>query len=110
MTRKKEINKAAGEFLNSQPQDYFKTESERNTAHTGFIMGARWADEHKRVTWIKAEEKMPREGQSVLVLYDDMSIGTDKCVNGDWFWESSMENPNARITHWTFLPKEPTNL
>lgn len=107
MTRKKQINEAAVEFLNNQPQGYFRTESEKNTAHTGFIMGARWADENKHVTWINAEEKMPVDGRDVLVLYDDGSMGTDKAVNGDWYWESAVGNPEARITHWTFLPKAP---
>ena len=46
MTRKKQVNAAALEFLNNQPEGYFKTKSERNTAHTGFIMGVRWADQH----------------------------------------------------------------
>lgn len=41
MTRKKQVNAAAVEFLSNQPHGYFKTESERNTAHTGFIMGVR---------------------------------------------------------------------
>lgn len=109
MTRKKEINKAAEEFLANRPEGYFKTDSERNTAHTGFIMGARWSDEHKHVTWIPADQKMPRNGLNVLVLYEDKSIGTDYAVNGEWFWEHEVNNPHD-ITHWTFLPHVPSNL
>ena len=50
MSRKKEINRAAVSSINNQPNGYFRTESERNTYHTGFVMGARWADEHQNIS------------------------------------------------------------
>lgn len=59
MTRKKQANAAAVEFLSNQPHGYFKTESERNTAHTGFIMGVRWADEHQLSLWISVNDHLP---------------------------------------------------
>lgn len=68
MKRKKQINAAAIEFLEGQPKEYFKTESERNTAHTGFVMGARWADSHPASPWVNAKERLPEEGQLVFLV------------------------------------------
>lgn len=66
MTRKKQINKAAEQFLADRPKGYFHTKAEENTAHTGFVMGAKWADEHPKSPWISVEERLPKDGEMVF--------------------------------------------
>lgn len=66
MTRKKQINKAAEQFIADRPKQYFHTKAEENTAHTGFVMGAKWADEYPKSPWISVEERLPKDGETVF--------------------------------------------
>jgi hypothetical protein len=120
MTRKKQINKAAEQFLADRPKQYFHTKAEENTAHTGFIMGAKWADEHQKSPWISVNERLPEEMQMVFVHYEG---GAYDCViyeNGlfrrslqikfgmkddghttiSWF-----QYFKSNITHWMPIPE-----
>ena len=115
MTRKKQTNKAAVEFLDNQPQGYFKTKSERNTAHTGFILGARWADEHPR--WFKPSESLPQKEheedlyQKVLISQDGYVREAEYCFKYGKFEVYHVGDESTDyITpdYWMPLPASPT--
>lgn len=114
MTRKKQINKAAEQFLADRPKGYFHTKAEENTAHTGFIMGAKWADEYPKNPWRDASMEKPpydtdcddetsvyvivrQEQGNVLEAYYDYD-------NNDW----RDREHNWRLqdpTHWMPIPQ-----
>ena len=62
MTREEEILKAAAAEI---PSSGDMAEPERSA----FLAGANWADEHPKSLLIKLEDKMPEEGQLILVFH-----------------------------------------
>ena len=62
MTREEQILKAAKAEI---PETYDFSEPERSA----FLAGANWADEHPKSLLIKLEDKMPEEGQVILVFH-----------------------------------------
>ena len=120
MTRKKQINKAAEQFIADRPKQYFHTKAEENTAHTGFVMGAKWADEHQKIPWISVNEQLPEEFQMVFVRmqsgYCDCKIYTNgffenslqlKCGTKDDEYTiiSWSQKFKSNITHWMPIPE-----
>ena len=103
MTRKKQVNAAAVEFLGNQPKGYFNTTSERNTAHTGFIMGVRWADEHPKNPWISVEDRLPDREETFLCALDNGVYVTDCYDYERNRWNSFPDS----ITHWMPIPTIP---
>ena len=120
MTRKKQINKAAEQFLTDRPKGYFNTKSECNTALTGFVMGAKWADEHPNSPWISINEGLLEELQMVFVhmqggSYDCMMYAhglfrrslqlTYGIKDSGYTIVSWMQNFKSNITHWMPIPE-----
>ena len=64
MTREEQINKAA--LDNSQGTEFGLIQ---DVEIDSFIKGAEWADEHPKSLLIKLEDKMPEEGQLILVFH-----------------------------------------
>ena len=120
MTRKKQINKAAEQFLADRSKGYFHTKSEENTAHTGFIRGANWADEHPKSPWISVNERLPEEFEMVFV---HMKGGSCDCAiytngvfdrslelkfgmnDGGYTIISWLQKFKSNITHWMPIPE-----
>ena len=66
------------------------------------------------MSWIKCSERMPADGQSVLVWAASIFGGPHEVTTAKWFgpgvypWGSSDEFiDNKTITHWMPLPSPP---
>lgn len=110
MTRKKQINKAAEHFLADRPKEYFHTKSEENTYHTGFVMGAKWADEHPKNPWISVEDRLPEEDKIVIFMGNNGALylghhylQTD--YGRTWFADGGYAMKDDEVTHWMPIPQ-----
>lgn len=56
--------------------------------------------------WIDVNDKLPPDGQSILVFYRRGYITVDKFSINDRNWIKSGEN----VTHWMPLPEPPANI
>lgn len=56
--------------------------------------------------WISVEDRLPEEGQSVLVHYVDGWMPVAHLLNGKWY-QSGGETSWLSVTHWMPLPEPP---
>jgi hypothetical protein len=63
------------------------------------------------MNWIKVEDKLPEEGQEVIMTYNDLVL-TGEFLEGKffYFWSSKYgmaQEEQEGITHWMPLPNPP---
>jgi hypothetical protein len=56
--------------------------------------------------WISVEDRLPEEGQSVLIHYVDGWTPVGHLLNGRWY-QSGGETSWLSVTHWMLLPEPP---
>ena len=56
--------------------------------------------------WISVEDRLPEEGQSVIVHYLDGWMPIAHLLNGKWY-QSGGETSWLSVTHWMPLPEPP---
>lgn len=56
--------------------------------------------------WIATKDRLPEEGQSVLVHYVDGWMPIAFLINGKWY-QSGGETSWLSVTHWMPLPEPP---
>lgn len=90
------------------------------TAMSGFIEGAKWADNHSKHTWISVEEMLPNVnkcGESKMVFVRVIN----KDTKAEWIEQPAKYNINIKdwiamdfthigkrngiVTHWMAIPK-----
>lgn len=62
--------------------------------------------EGKSAEWISAEEKLPPEGEEVLVCTKSKN-GVRNIDKGYWIIDRFIHRGNAKVTHWMPLPEPP---
>lgn len=99
MTRKEQIAKAASSRVSL-------------IAQNGFKIGARWADEHPKSPWVRPNERMPLEDESVLVHLKDGRTKLGGWMKDDlddevywWGFEEFIETKD--VDYWMPIPKLP---
>ena len=61
--------------------------------------------------WIEPKEELPEEGEPVLLLLDDYSMGFGCLMNATWEivlppWEQAL-NGEEEVIYWTKYPRYP---
>ena len=87
--------------------DYLATNAYLNdTAQDVLCMVAKWIDEAPEIkmpTWIPVTERLPEQGQEVIVYDGGVLKPKVFCY---LFWDKHYDNW-ARVTHWMPLPEPP---
>ena len=71
--------------------------------YLGFIHGAEWADAHPH--WISVEDKLPKDGEYVLICNRRGLMTTSLYENKEWIISETYLAVN--VTHWLPLPQPP---
>lgn len=80
---------------------------------SGFEVGARWADEHPKSPWVSIKDKLPDEGEYVL-LYSKEWFHPDlneDCIRFGFRdedrWYSTIWNGDSDFGSWCHDPRDP---
>ena len=82
LKRRQELLTNARHAVTISEEDFTKVEMEYASFVTmgsfefGFYVGARWADEHQKSSWISVKDRLPQLGHSVLVALPDGTCST----------------------------------
>lgn len=82
-------------------------------AQAGFVAGARWADKHPKLPWVSIKDKLPDEGEYVL-LYSKEWFHPDlneDCIRFGFRdedrWYSTIWNGDSDFGSWCHDPRDP---
>lgn len=104
--REKAIAKAAHEYQRTEPTDFAGAKD--------FINGAQWADKRPKNPWISVKEKLPKDGDIVLLHTSDYGIITalyDKAWKGvevqQLFYCADKAREENECDYWCPIPELP---
>lgn len=112
MTREEEIENKAIE--KSAEYRFGQLYSYNNDVYSGFIQGAKWADDNPKSPWISVKDDLPcnheelTEGDntSCILTLNDCNECIVMCMwksNRKWIWGRG----DMLITHWMPIPELP---
>ena len=127
MTRKEEIRKASIEYtMRNAPicigGDAFSEKIDELNRNHAFEEGAKWADNHPKLTWISVKDDLPYKHQELIannihpfltikvLIKTKVRVHTafmiKDIINDKWIWYDYGKDEN-QITHWMSIPKLP---
>ena len=110
MTREEQIKEASIAFTKANcPRaiggDKFKNMVDSVNANPAFIAGAEWADKNPKSQWISVEDKLPNDGEIVIVAHrwilGEILYASD-VFHIDFGWESYDD-----VVAWMPIPELP---
>lgn len=103
MNRKEEIKEAGSKYIN----DYEYFNSNRGNVWRGFIMGARWADEHPINPWHSVKDgDLPKKSGCYIVMTQNGYCHTCQYNTDDRYWDTV--GYQSDIAYWMKIPELPT--
>lgn len=119
MTREEEIKQAVENNLDVS----IYTSKDGELLKEAFYIGAKWADEHSKLPWIKVEEDLPCNHEEMVYInsLDQFDQRTSWCIVSDgrfismdrmynftgftdgWKWGTKLRN----VKYWCRFPKLP---